>query len=378
MLTNLSFIADEAPSGQEGIEMVRQAALAREPYDIAFVDWQMPGLDGIETGRRILALPNLDPAPHLVMVTAYGREEVLKQAEESGFENVLIKPVTSSILFDTAIGALGADLEATETVEAGLSFDIERIRGARVLLVEDNEINQEVAIGQLEEAEVFVDLAENGAEAVRMVRENDYDVVLMDMQMPVMDGIEATRILRANPRFETLPIIAMTANALVSDREMCLEAGMNDHIAKPIDPDQLFGVLLRWIRRPDGDGAGVREWIEARPAATPHSVAPVARRPARDRRHRRQVGAEANRRQPQALRDLVAPIRPPTGDHGRGHPQGAVHGGCGDGGTRRPFLEGRRRHAWGEPPVGGGRQGRDCDQDGAGHRHRAHVSRGRP
>ena len=281
MLTNLSFIADEAPSGQEGIEMVRQAALAREPYDIAFVDWQMPGLDGIETGRRILALPNLDPAPHLVMVTAYGREEVLKQAEESGFENVLIKPVTSSILFDTAIGALGADLEATETVEAGLSFDIERIRGARVLLVEDNEINQEVAIGQLEEAEVFVDLAENGAEAVRMVRENDYDVVLMDMQMPVMDGIEATRILRANPRFETLPIIAMTANALVSDREICLEAGMNDHIAKPIDPDQLFGVLLRWVRRPDGDGAGVREWIEARPAATPKaaSVAPVAQGP---------------------------------------------------------------------------------------------------
>ena len=281
MLTNLSFIADEAPSGQEGIEMVRQAALAREPYDIAFVDWQMPGLDGIETGRRILALPNLDPAPHLVMVTAYGREEVLKQAEESGFENVLIKPVTSSILFDTAIGALGADLEATETVEAGLSFDIERMRGARVLLVEDNEINQEVAIGQLEEAEVFVDLAENGAEAVRMVRENDYDVVLMDMQMPVMDGIEATRILRANPRFETLPIIAMTANALVSDREICLEAGMNDHIAKPIDPDQLFGVLLRWIRRPDGDGAGVREWIEARPAATPTaaSVAPVAQGP---------------------------------------------------------------------------------------------------
>ena len=141
---------------------------------------------------------------------------------------------------------------------------------------------------------------------------------------------------------------------------------MNDHIAKPIDPDQLFGVLLRWIRRPDGDGAGVREWIEARPAATPTaaSVAPVARRPARDRRHRRQVGAEANRRQPQALRDIAAPICPPTGDHGGGHPQGAVHGGCGCGGACRTFLEGCRRDAWGGPPVGGGRQGRDCDQDG--------------
>ena len=269
MLTNLSFIADEAPSGQEGIQMVKQAAEAREPYDIAFVDWQMPGLDGIETGKRILDLPNLDPPPHLIMVTAYGREEVLKQAEESGFENVLIKPVTSSILFDTAIGALGADLEATEAAVAGPSFDIERMRGARVLLVEDNEINQEVAIGQLEDAEVFVDLAENGAEAVRMVRENDYDIVLMDMQMPVMDGIEATRIVRSDVSFETLPIIAMTANALVSDRELCLQAGMNDHIAKPIDPDQLFGVLLRWIKRPEGDGAGLRDWAEVRPVTTP-------------------------------------------------------------------------------------------------------------
>ena len=266
MLTNLSFIADEAPSGQEGIEMVEQAARAREPYDIAFVDWQMPGLDGIETGKRILALPNLDPPPHLVMVTAYGREEVLKQAEECGFENVLIKPVTSSILFDTAIGALGADLETSEAVAIGPSFDIERMRGARVLLVEDNEINQEVAIGQLEDAEVFVDLAETGAEAVRMVHENDYDIVLMDMQMPVMDGIEATRILRSDPRFQKLSIIAMTANALVSDREICLQAGMNDHIAKPIDPDQLFGVLLRWIKRPDGDSAALREWTVARPA----------------------------------------------------------------------------------------------------------------
>jgi two-component system, sensor histidine kinase and response regulator len=258
MLTNMTFVVDEAPSGHEGIEMVTQAAKHGEPYEIAFVDWQMPGLDGIETGKRILAIPELEIAPHLVMVTAYGREDVMKQAEENGFENVLIKPVTSSILFDTAVVALGADVEAIEAVQAGPSFDIEQARGARVLLVEDNEINQEVAMGQLEDAELFVDLAENGAEAVRMVRENDYDVVLMDMQMPVMDGIEATQLIRSDERFRTLPIIAMTANALVSDREMCLQAGMNDHIAKPIDPEQLFGVLLRWIRRPNRDGVAVR------------------------------------------------------------------------------------------------------------------------
>jgi len=254
MLTNMTFIADEAASGAEAIDMVRQASELGARYEIAFIDWQMPGLNGIETGKQILALPGIELPPHLVMVTAYGREEVLKQAEDSGFENVLIKPVTSSILFDTAVVALGADQERTETVQAGPSFDIDRMRGARVLLVEDNEINQEVAIGQLEDAEVFVDLAENGEIALRMVRDNDYDVVLMDMQMPVMDGIEATRVIRSNPRFKDLPIIAMTANAMASDRELCLEAGMNDHIAKPIDPDQLFGVLLRWIRRTDGNG----------------------------------------------------------------------------------------------------------------------------
>ena len=225
----------------------------------------MPGLNGIETGKRILSLSELSAPPHLVMVTAYGREEVLKQAEESGFENVLIKPVTSSILFDTAVVALGADREAPETVQAGPSFDIDRMRGARILLVEDNEINQEVAIGQLEDAEAFVDLAENGEVALEMIRDNDYDAVLMDMQMPVMDGIEATRVIRSNPRFQTLPIIAMTANAMASDRILCLDAGMNDHIAKPIDPDQLFGVLLRWIRRPDGDGRGARRRRGAQP-----------------------------------------------------------------------------------------------------------------
>jgi two-component system, sensor histidine kinase and response regulator len=269
MLTNMTFLVDEAPSGQEGIEMVSQASQTGVPYEIAFVDWQMPGLDGIETGKRIRALPAVNGTPHLVMVTAYGREDVMKQAESTGFENVLIKPVTSSILFETAVGALGASLEGTESAQGGPSFDIDRTRGARVLLVEDNEINQEVALGQLEDAELFVDLAENGAIAVRMVRENDYDVVLMDMQMPVMDGIEATRAIRSDPRFKTLPIIAMTANALVSDREMCLQAGMNDHIAKPIDPDQLFGVLLRWIKRPDGDGAASQEQSAVKRTAAP-------------------------------------------------------------------------------------------------------------
>jgi two-component system sensor histidine kinase/response regulator len=209
----------------------------------------MPKLDGIETCKRVRALTGIGTPPHLVMVTAYGREEVMKKAEDTGIENVLVKPVTSSTLFDTTLSVLSADGELGGVVEIAPLLDNARTRGTRVLLVEDNEINQEVAIGQLEDAEIDVDLAENGEIAVRMVQEKDYDLVLMDMQMPVMDGIEATRVIRSDPRFETLPIIAMTANAMAADRDRCLEAGMNDHIAKPIDPDQLFSVMLRWTRR---------------------------------------------------------------------------------------------------------------------------------
>ncbi|HUW73380.1 MAG TPA: response regulator [Methyloceanibacter sp.] len=265
MLTSMTFATDEAASGEEALEMLVQAAKLGEHYEIAFIDWQMPGLDGIETGRRIQAMADGAKPPHLVMVTAYGREEVLKQAEESGFENVLIKPVTSSILFDTAVVALGGDQGYSEPTQTAPAFATDLLRGARVLLVEDNEINQEVAIGQLADANIFVDLAENGEEAIRMIEKNDYDVVLMDMQMPVMDGVAATRILRSDRRYQDLPIIAMTANALASDRELCLSVGMNDHIAKPIDPHQLFGVLMHSIRRghqdelEDGNGAAPQQ-----------------------------------------------------------------------------------------------------------------------
>src|SRR5262245_39266768 len=248
LLMGMGFIVDEAASGEEGIAMVRQADEAGEPYEIAFIDWQMPKLDGIETCKRIIKMPDLPSPPHLVMVTAYGREEVLKQAEQTGIESVLIKPVTSSTLFDTTLAVLQTSESSPDIVPSVVSLDVTRTQGARVLLVEDNEINQEVAFGQLEDAKVEVDLAENGEVAVRMVQDNQYDLVLMDMQMPVMDGIEATRAIRSDPRLADLPIIAMTANAMAVDRERCLEAGMNDHIAKPIEPEELFRVLAQWIR----------------------------------------------------------------------------------------------------------------------------------
>jgi signal transduction histidine kinase/DNA-binding response OmpR family regulator/HPt (histidine-containing phosphotransfer) domain-containing protein len=261
MLQSMTFSVNEAPSGQEGIELVRQAAERGEPYDVVFIDWQMPAMDGIEAGRQILTLPNLSIPPHLVMVTAYGREEVMKQAEEASFENVLIKPVTPSMLFDSVVQALGTE-EHTETrAHDGTSggFNFESIRGARVLLVEDNEFNRDVAIGLLEDAPVTVSAADNGEIAIRMLGETTYDLVLMDMQMPVMDGLTATRAIRQNSKFKDLPIIAMTANVMAGDREKCLEAGMNDHLAKPIDPDKLFKALLRWMpvrtAAPNGEAA---------------------------------------------------------------------------------------------------------------------------
>src|SRR5262249_50052743 len=150
---------------------------AGQPYEIAFVDWQMPRLDGIETCKRIIKELDLSNRPHLVMVTAYGREEVLKQAERSSIESVLVKPVTSSTLFDTTLSVLMSD-SSPDKAPSAISFDVTATRGARVLLVEDNEINQEVALGQLEDAEVEVDVADNGEMAVDMVRAHAYDLVL--------------------------------------------------------------------------------------------------------------------------------------------------------------------------------------------------------
>jgi two-component system, sensor histidine kinase and response regulator len=142
-----------------------------------------------------------------------------------------------------------------QEVAVGATRELGQLRDARVLLVEDNELNREVALGLLEQAHLSIDFAENGEVAVRMLSTHKYDVVLMDMQMPVMDGITATKIIRSNPQLRRLPIIAMTANVMATDREKCIEAGMNDHVAKPIDPDELFTVLLRWVEPRNGDRA---------------------------------------------------------------------------------------------------------------------------
>ncbi|MEI6386049.1 MAG: response regulator [Spirochaetota bacterium] len=250
MLESMTFVVGEADSGRAAIEAVRQALREGKPFEIVFMDWNMPGMDGIEATKGISAL-GLSPSPHVVMVTAYGREEVLSAAEKVAIEQVLIKPVSPSLLFDTVMRTLGSEAGDLGDAEgSGGTGASEGVAGLRILLVEDNEMNQIVARDLLADAGVLVDIAENGQVALEMLAAGSWDLVLMDMQMPVMDGITATKRIRELPGLSAMPILAMTANAMQGDRERSLEAGMNDHITKPIDPDQLFAALRKW--RPKG------------------------------------------------------------------------------------------------------------------------------
>jgi signal transduction histidine kinase/CheY-like chemotaxis protein len=250
MLESFSFEVSVAASGAEGIAELESAGKDK-PFELVIMDWKMPGMDGIEASQQIKDHKNLNKIPTIIMVTAYGREEVMQQAEQVGLEGFLLKPVNPSMLFDSIMEAFGEALPETSRIAQRHEQEAEalkHIQGARVLLVEDNEINQQVAREILEGAGLKITLANDGQEAVNAVKENEYDAVLMDIQMPVMDGYTATRAIRKDERFKELPIIAMTAHAMAGDEDKSLGAGMNGHVTKPIDPDQLFSTLQKWIK----------------------------------------------------------------------------------------------------------------------------------
>jgi CheY-like chemotaxis protein len=251
MLESFSFEVSVAASGAEGITEL-ESAQEDKPFELVVMDWKMPGMDGIEASRRIKNHTGLSKIPAIVLVTAYGREEVMQQAEEAGLEGFLLKPVNPSMLFDTIMQAFGEAVPEISRITQRKEQEAEalkHIQGARLLLVEDNEINQQVAKEILEGAGLNVTLANNGQEAVNAVKENEYDAVLMDIQMPVMDGYTATREIRnLKSEIRNVPIIAMTAHAMAGDEDKSLQAGMNGHVAKPIDPDQLFSALQKWIK----------------------------------------------------------------------------------------------------------------------------------
>ena len=275
MLQALAFEVQRVPGGAEALAAVQAAHAAGQAFDIVMLDWQMPGMDGLEAAARIAALAKGGPEgpaftpPQMVIVTAYGREEVIRAAQDAGIDYLLLKPLSASVLFDTMMRVLSHRGVRGPSGAQPLPMPVPRrsaalhalgpLAGARILLVEDNELNQQVASEMLVDAGFVVDIAGNGELAVARIQSTSpgYDLVLMDMQMPVMDGVSATRAIRADAEFDSLPILAMTANAMQVDRDRCLAAGMQGFVAKPIDPDALWLAIGQWVKPRAGLGGAV-------------------------------------------------------------------------------------------------------------------------
>jgi PAS domain S-box-containing protein len=251
-LRGFALRAESASSGEEGIQKITAADL-QDPYRLVLVDWHMPGMDGLEASHLIMHDSHLKYVPKIVMVTAFGREDIRSQAEEIGIDGYLLKPVSPSVLYDTLADLFGVqDQMGSRSRPRKEDVSSPDASGIRILLVEDNEVNQQVATELLESVGASVQIVDNGAEALMVLTEGNqpppFDVVFMDLQMPEMDGFTATRLIRAQQHLRSLPIIAMTAHALVEERQRCLDAGMSDHVSKPIDPDALFATLMRWAK----------------------------------------------------------------------------------------------------------------------------------
>ena len=249
MLGSFGVAADAADSGEAALDLLARAVEQGEPYQVVLMDFMMPGWDGIETIRRIRADQRFAAPPAILMVSACTREEVAGRDAHTQPEGFLSKPVGPSLLYHSLVQVLRPDLagHAASALSGVRQTDLARLEGARILLVEDNANNREVALDFLAAAAIEVDVAVHGGQAIQMVRDNDYDLVLMDIAMPGIDGLAAARQIRALGNRSSLPIVAMTAHAMAGDREQSLKAGMNDHVTKPIDPEALFKALLHWI-----------------------------------------------------------------------------------------------------------------------------------
>jgi len=250
MLESFSFDVSLAVSGEEGLKKLENASKDR-PYELLLVDWKTLGMRGFEGSRRKKNYSADSKIPTIIMVGDDSREEIMRHADQVGLESFLSKPFSQSDLFDIIIQTVNrytSELIRPPALEDQMILRLKAIQGARILLVEDNEINQQLARELLEGVGFVVTITNNGHEAVTVIQEKEFDAVLMDVQMPVMDGYQATLEIRKHERFRDLPIVAITSHAMAGDKEKSLEAGMNDHITKPINPDQLFTKLLAWIK----------------------------------------------------------------------------------------------------------------------------------
>lgn len=248
-IETFGFAIKTVESGTECIE-----ELQKNPYDLLIIDWLMPEMNGLETVRIIKENKAIADLP-IIMVSAFGNEEVAKKSKELGVNHFIAKPFTFSTIFDTIMVVFGKDIRTSRSrIEKGKMHEKEilKIAGSTILLVEDNEINQQVATELLEEAGFIVEIANNGKEAVDKIKASgkpsNYGLVFMDIQMPIMDGYTATMEIRKRSQYNEVPIIAMTADAMTGIKEKCIEVGMNDMVTKPIDPDEMFGAMLKWMK----------------------------------------------------------------------------------------------------------------------------------
>jgi PAS domain S-box-containing protein len=272
MLKAMSFEVTQAGSAEAGLAELETARKQGAPFDLVFMDWLMPGMDGLQASEKIKTALE-ENIPSVIMVSAYDREELVKKADQLGLDGCLIKPVAPSLLSDAIMTALGRKGQPRTFGPPKEQLpDVAGIQGATLLVAEDNEVNQQVAKGILESNGFVVDLADNGVLALEAVQKKAYDAVLMDINMPEMDGYTAGREIRVLPGFKHLPIIAMTANAMTGDREKALAAGMNDHVAKPIDVKHLLNVLKKWITPVKKENTPTKT---AYNGASPDSLGPV-------------------------------------------------------------------------------------------------------
>lgn len=259
LLRSYKMRAKVARSGEQALEILQQAEADNEPYQLALVDWRLPGMDGLELVKAMHNKLNPEQCPKAILATGYYAEELAEKAKLVGACDFITKPYTTAtlarVLHTAAYGGPQANFatrtddapdESTEHSSAALSQVPIALKNAPLLVVEDNEINQQVALELLRGHGFQVDIAENGEVAVAMVEQNSYALVLMDIQMPVMDGYRAAEAIRQSFSYQQLPIVAMTANAMSGDAERSLAAGMQGHIPKPIDEDLLLGQIIKW------------------------------------------------------------------------------------------------------------------------------------
>ncbi|MDD2290811.1 MAG: transporter substrate-binding domain-containing protein [Aliarcobacter sp.] len=251
IIKSLRFEVKALCCGKEAIIELEKANEENSPYTLVLIDWMMPEMDGIETIKRINENKGIEKTPTFIMVTAYNKDELMQKAKDAKVFGFLEKPVSPSTLYDTILKAFGKNIiiNANENIRSNNFLDIKKlIQGAKILLVEDNVQNQEIATEFLQKANISTKIANNGKEAIEILENEEFDGVLMDCQMPILDGYEATKQIRKNEKFKDLPILAMTANAMQGDKEKCINSGMNDYIAKPLDFSKFYETLVKWIK----------------------------------------------------------------------------------------------------------------------------------